>query len=167
MEECPSIKSPDNATYFHKRSEFMIKRLTGFITLFLLVLFLAACHNTANDPKVDGVIVEKLTNASERESFRTISVEENADAVHDTQDFIQDFDFDDDNTDDITPTHQFYLNYDGGASALPKAMVYTLGKTTDGDRVIIGKEANFDNVDVLDEEDSKEIYQLLIGEKLD
>ena len=145
----------------------MIKRLTGFLTLFLIVLFLAACHNTANDPKVDGVVVEKLTNASERESFLTISVEENADAVHDTQDFIQDFDFDDDNTDDITPTHQFYLNYDEDGTSLPKSVVYTLGKTTDGEHVVIGEGDNFDNVDILDKDDSKELYHLLIGEKLD
>ena len=145
----------------------MIKRLIGFITLFFLFLFLAACHNTANDPKVDGVVVEKLTNASERESFLTISVEENADAVHDTQDFIQDFDFDDDNTDDITPTHQFYLNYDEDGTSLPKSVVYTLGKTTDGEHVVIGEGDNFDNVDILDKDDSKELYHLLIGEKLD
>lgn len=145
----------------------MIKRLFGFITIFFLLLLLTACNNAVNDPKVDGVVVLQVTDTGKTESFRALSANDDADAVSEIRKFIQKFDFDDHNGDDVTPMYHFYLTYDEDAGAIPKAVVYSLGKTTDGDRVIIGKEANFDNVDVLDEEDSKEIYQLLIGEKLD
>ena len=147
----------------------MIKRLTSFITLFLLLLILTACNNAVNDPKVDGVVIGKLTDTGEAETFRTISVENDADAVSDIQKIIQGFKYDNLNTDDVKPTYQFYLNYDddGNTNAIPKPVVYTLGKTTDGEHVVIGEGGNFDNVDVLDEDDSKELYHLLIGEMLD
>lgn len=144
----------------------MIKRLISFITIFFLLLLLTACNNAVNDPKVDGVVVLQVTDAGKTESFRTLSANDDTDAVGEIRKSIQDFDFDDHNGDDFTPMYHFYLTYDEDAGAIPKAVVYSLGKTTDGEHVVIGEEDNFDNVDILDEEDSKEIYQLLIGEKL-